>query len=163
MWTVILLILGLQFLFFISSFNTFSASKKRITYGHDIVVRTCLSFCFVLLIRWTSKWDVHFLFKKNKIKSHIFHKPIVSSLLSFSCKTASINIYVPSTSEIYDVIWIIFFFFFFFYSAQYAKKNGLTQKKRMLAILGVSVAVMLLLIVSVVYCFVMKKKKGKEV
>ena len=127
MWTVILLILirntllafdivvtkiGLQFLFFISSFNTFSASKKRITYGHDIVVRTCLSFCFVLLIRWTSKWDVHFLFKKNKIKSHIFHKPIVSSLLSFSCKTASINIYVPSTSEIYDVIWIIFFFFF---------------------------------------------------
>ncbi|KAK4573514.1 hypothetical protein RGQ29_031463 [Quercus rubra] len=43
--------------------------------------------------------------------------------------------------------------------AQYAKKNGLTQKKRMLAILGVSVAVMFLLIVSVVYCFVMKKKK----
>ncbi|KAF3963088.1 hypothetical protein CMV_012489 [Castanea mollissima] len=43
--------------------------------------------------------------------------------------------------------------------AQYAKKNGLTQKKRMLAILGVSVAVMFLLIVSVVYCFVMKKNK----
>nr|XP_023917105.1 G-type lectin S-receptor-like serine/threonine-protein kinase RKS1 [Quercus suber] len=43
--------------------------------------------------------------------------------------------------------------------AQYAKKNGLTQKKRMLAILGVSVGVMFLLIVSAVYCFVMKKKK----
>ncbi|KAF3951006.1 hypothetical protein CMV_023299 [Castanea mollissima] len=43
--------------------------------------------------------------------------------------------------------------------AQYAKENGLTQKKRMLAILGVSVAVMFLLIVSVVYCFVMKKNK----
>ena len=53
-------------------------------------------------------------------------------------------------------------FFFFFYSAQYAKKNGLTQKKRMLAILGVSVAVMFLLVVSIVFCFVMKKKKGKE-
>uniref|UniRef100_A0A7N2MLV5 Receptor-like serine/threonine-protein kinase n=1 Tax=Quercus lobata TaxID=97700 RepID=A0A7N2MLV5_QUELO len=46
--------------------------------------------------------------------------------------------------------------------AQYAKKNGLTQKKRMLAILGVSVAIMFLLIVSVVYCFVMKKKKEKR-
>nr|POF23841.1 g-type lectin s-receptor-like serine/threonine-protein kinase rks1 [Quercus suber] len=43
--------------------------------------------------------------------------------------------------------------------AQYAKKNGHTQKKRMLAILGVSVAIMFLLIVSIVYCFVMKKKK----
>ncbi|KAM4070348.1 hypothetical protein ACB094_12G159100 [Castanea mollissima] len=43
--------------------------------------------------------------------------------------------------------------------AQYAKKNGLTQKKRMLAILGVSAAVMFLLVVSVVFCFVMKKKK----
>ncbi|XP_075648559.1 G-type lectin S-receptor-like serine/threonine-protein kinase RKS1 [Castanea sativa] len=43
--------------------------------------------------------------------------------------------------------------------AQYAKKNGLTQKKRMLTILGVSVAVMFLLVVPVVYCFVMKKKK----
>ncbi|KAM4070346.1 hypothetical protein ACJW30_12G159100 [Castanea mollissima] len=43
--------------------------------------------------------------------------------------------------------------------AQYAKKNGLTQKKRMLAILGVSIAVMFLLVVPVVYCFVMKKKK----
>ena len=53
------------------------------------------------------------------------------------------------------------FFFILFYSAQYAKKNGLTQKKRMLAILGVSIAVMFLLIVLVVYCFVMKKKKGK--
>ena len=55
------------------------------------------------------------------------------------------------------------YFFIFFYSAQYAKKNGLTHKKRMLAILGVSVAVMFLLMVSVVYCFVMKKKKGKEI
>ncbi|XP_075648540.1 G-type lectin S-receptor-like serine/threonine-protein kinase RKS1 isoform X1 [Castanea sativa] len=43
--------------------------------------------------------------------------------------------------------------------AQYAKKNGLTQKKRMLAILGVFAAVMFLLVVSVVFCFVMKKKK----
>ncbi|KAM4077694.1 hypothetical protein ACJW30_12G158700 [Castanea mollissima] len=43
--------------------------------------------------------------------------------------------------------------------AQYAKKNGLTQKKRMLAILGVSVAIMFLLVVPVVYCFVTKKKK----
>ena len=51
----------------------------------------------------------------------------------------------------------------FFYSAKYAKKNGLTQKKRMLAVLGVSVAVMFLLVVSIMYCFVMKKKKGKEV
>ena len=56
-----------------------------------------------------------------------------------------------------------FEYIYIFYSAQYAKKNGLTQKKRMLAILGVSVAVMFLLIVSIVYCFVMKKKKGKEV
>ena len=56
-----------------------------------------------------------------------------------------------------------FDFFFLFYSAQYAKKNGLTQKKRMLAILGVSVAVMFLLVVPVVYCFAMRKKKGKEV
>ena len=47
--------IGLQFLFFVSSFNMFSAAKKRITYGPDIVVRTCLSFCFVLLIHWTSK------------------------------------------------------------------------------------------------------------
>ncbi|KAM3683593.1 hypothetical protein ACJW31_12G160000 [Castanea mollissima] len=38
-------------------------------------------------------------------------------------------------------------------------KNGLTQKKRMLAILGVSVAIMFLLVVPVVYCFVTKKKK----
>ena len=52
---------------------------------------------------------------------------------------------------------------YIFYSAQYAKQNGHTQKKRMLAILGVSVAVMFLLMASVVYCFVMKKKKGKEV
>ncbi|KAK7850775.1 hypothetical protein CFP56_043632 [Quercus suber] len=47
--------------------------------------------------------------------------------------------------------------------AQSAKKNGLTQKKRMLTILGVSVAIMFLLVVSVVYWFVMNKKKGKEV
>nr|POE97011.1 g-type lectin s-receptor-like serine/threonine-protein kinase rks1 [Quercus suber] len=46
--------------------------------------------------------------------------------------------------------------------AQYDKKNGLTQKSRMLAILGVSVAVMFLLIVSVVYCLIMKKKKEKR-
>ncbi|KAM4070384.1 hypothetical protein ACB094_12G161400 [Castanea mollissima] len=46
--------------------------------------------------------------------------------------------------------------------AQYAKKNGRTQKKRMLAILGVSVAVMFLLTILVVYCFVMKKKKEKR-
>ncbi|KAL4596919.1 hypothetical protein ACB092_12G198700 [Castanea dentata] len=46
-----------------------------------------------------------------------------------------------------------------FYIPQYAKKNGLTQKKRMLAILGVSVAIMFLLVVPVVYCFVTKKKK----
>ncbi|XP_050252380.1 G-type lectin S-receptor-like serine/threonine-protein kinase At1g11410 isoform X1 [Quercus robur] len=46
--------------------------------------------------------------------------------------------------------------------AQYAKKNGLTQKKKTLAILGVSVAVMFLLMVSIVYCFVMKKKKEKR-
>ncbi|KAF3948000.1 hypothetical protein CMV_025950 [Castanea mollissima] len=43
--------------------------------------------------------------------------------------------------------------------AQYAKKNGLTQKKRMLTILGVLVAIMFLLAVPVVYCLVMKKKK----
>ena len=43
------------------------------------------------------------------------------------------------------------------------RKMVLLWKKRMLAILGVSVAVMFLLVVLVVYCFVMKKKKGKEV
>ena len=55
------------------------------------------------------------------------------------------------------------YIYIYFHSAEYAKKNGLTHKKRMLAILGVSVAVMFLLVVSVVFCFVMKKKKGKEV
>ena len=56
-----------------------------------------------------------------------------------------------------------FEYIYIFYSAQYAKKNGLTQKKRMLAIFEVFVAVMFLLVVSVVFCFVMMKKKGKEV
>ncbi|KAL4618959.1 hypothetical protein ACB092_06G048600 [Castanea dentata] len=46
--------------------------------------------------------------------------------------------------------------------AQSTKKNGLTQKKRMLAILGVSVAVMFLLVVSVVYWFVTNKKNGER-
>ncbi|KAM4102018.1 hypothetical protein ACB094_05G191100 [Castanea mollissima] len=45
--------------------------------------------------------------------------------------------------------------------AQYAKKNGLTRKTRMLAILGVSVAVMVL-VVSIVYWLVMRKKMGKR-
>nr|POF00742.1 g-type lectin s-receptor-like serine/threonine-protein kinase [Quercus suber] len=44
--------------------------------------------------------------------------------------------------------------------AQYAKKNGLTRKTRMLAILGVSVVVMVLA-VSIVYWLVMRKKMGK--
>ena len=57
----------------------------------------------------------------------------------------------------------IYIYIFFFHSAEYAKKNGLTHKKRMLAILGVSVAVMFLLLVTVVLCFVIKKKKCKEV
>nr|XP_023920000.1 G-type lectin S-receptor-like serine/threonine-protein kinase At1g11410 isoform X1 [Quercus suber] len=45
--------------------------------------------------------------------------------------------------------------------AQYAKKNGLTRKTRMLAILGVSVVVMVLA-VSIVYWLVMRKKMGKQ-
>ncbi|KAF3972442.1 hypothetical protein CMV_004041 [Castanea mollissima] len=40
----------------------------------------------------------------------------------------------------------------------YAKKNDLNRKKRMLAILGVSVAVLFLLVVSVVYLLIMRKK-----
>ncbi|KAL4628649.1 hypothetical protein ACB092_05G255400, partial [Castanea dentata] len=43
--------------------------------------------------------------------------------------------------------------------AQYAKKNGLARKTRMLEILGVPVAVMVLFAVSVVYWLVMKKKR----
>nr|POE93119.1 g-type lectin s-receptor-like serine/threonine-protein kinase rks1 [Quercus suber] len=42
--------------------------------------------------------------------------------------------------------------------AKYAKKNFLTRKKRMLAILGVSVAVLFLLVVLVVYWLLMRKK-----
>ncbi|KAL4628640.1 hypothetical protein ACB092_05G254700 [Castanea dentata] len=46
--------------------------------------------------------------------------------------------------------------------AQYAKKNGLARKTRMLAILGVPVALMVLFVVSIVYWLVMKKKRGKR-
>nr|POE84810.1 g-type lectin s-receptor-like serine/threonine-protein kinase [Quercus suber] len=46
--------------------------------------------------------------------------------------------------------------------AQYAQKNGLTRKKRMLTILGVFVAVMFLLMVLVVYWLVRRKKKDKR-
>ncbi|KAM3749506.1 hypothetical protein ACB098_05G190700 [Castanea mollissima] len=44
----------------------------------------------------------------------------------------------------------------------YAKKNDLNRKKRMLAILGVSVAVLFLLVVSVVYLLIMRKKIRKR-
>ena len=47
--------------------------------------------------------------------------------------------------------------------AQYAKKNGLARKTRMLAILGVPVVVMVVFVVSIVYWLVMKKKRGKQV
>nr|POE93116.1 g-type lectin s-receptor-like serine/threonine-protein kinase rks1 [Quercus suber] len=46
--------------------------------------------------------------------------------------------------------------------AQYAKKNGLTWKKRTWAIIGVSVAVMLLLVVSIVYWLIIRTKRGKR-
>nr|POE93120.1 g-type lectin s-receptor-like serine/threonine-protein kinase rks1 [Quercus suber] len=46
--------------------------------------------------------------------------------------------------------------------AKYAKKNFLTRKKRMLAILGVSVAVLFLLVVLVVYWLLMRKKIRKR-
>ncbi|KAK4588078.1 hypothetical protein RGQ29_019174 [Quercus rubra] len=46
--------------------------------------------------------------------------------------------------------------------AQYAKKNGLARKTRMLAILGIPVAVMVLFVGSIVYWLVMKKKRGKR-
>ncbi|KAK7850799.1 hypothetical protein CFP56_043627 [Quercus suber] len=42
---------------------------------------------------------------------------------------------------------------------QYAKKNGLTWKKRTWAIIGVSVAVMLLLVVSIVYWLIIRTKR----
>ncbi|KAK7850803.1 hypothetical protein CFP56_043629 [Quercus suber] len=45
---------------------------------------------------------------------------------------------------------------------QYDKKNGLTRKTRMLAILGISVVVMVLA-VSIVYWLVMRNKMGKQV
>ncbi|KAL4628662.1 hypothetical protein ACB092_05G256400 [Castanea dentata] len=64
-------------------------------------------------------------------------------------------------SQIYDIIInnIFFCLVFCLALAQYAKKNGLHQKRRMLAIMGVSVAVMFLFVVSIVYWLVMRKKK----
>ena len=47
-------------------------------------------------------------FSPFKKKNHIFSL----NPLFHPYSIASINIYVQSTSEIYDVIWIIFFFFF---------------------------------------------------
>ncbi|KAE8008638.1 hypothetical protein FH972_005130 [Carpinus fangiana] len=44
--------------------------------------------------------------------------------------------------------------------AQYAKKNGLMQSKSMVVILVVSIGLMLLLVVSIVYWLVMRRKKG---
>ncbi|KAM4102017.1 hypothetical protein ACB094_05G191000 [Castanea mollissima] len=46
--------------------------------------------------------------------------------------------------------------------AQYAKKNGLAPKTKMLVILGLPVAVMVLFVASIVYWLVMKKKRGKK-
>ncbi|KAG6670534.1 hypothetical protein I3843_Q057400 [Carya illinoinensis] len=46
--------------------------------------------------------------------------------------------------------------------AQYAKKNGLLQNRGKLAILVVSVAVMLLIVASIVYWFIMRKIKEKR-
>ena len=65
-------------------------------------------------------------------------------------------------NNIYIHIYI-YIFFFFSTLAQYAKKNGLARKTRMLAILGVPVAVMVFFGVSIVYWLVMKKKRGKQV
>ena len=112
------LLLGLQFLSFVSSFNTFSASIKENHIRHLTFLweHVCF-FCFVLLICWTSKRESHFLLFKKKKKSLVLLKPIVSSLLSFSCKTASIiTIYVQWTSQIYDVIWIYIYIYIFFFT-----------------------------------------------
>jgi hypothetical protein len=64
--------------------------------------------------------------------------------------------YVQLPSRIYDVIII------FLLSAQYAKKNGVMQSKRMVAILVVCIGLMLLLVVSIAYWLVMRKKKGMK-
>jgi hypothetical protein len=64
--------------------------------------------------------------------------------------------YVQLPSQIYDVIII------FLLSAQYAKKNGVMQSKRMVAILVVCIGLMLLLVVSIAYWLVMRKKKGMQ-
>ena len=151
------LLLQNRFAIFVFSFLLLTCFRPQKRESHMENMIFFFFFFFVLLIRWTSKWELHFLLFFKIIKSHILLKPIVPSLLSFSCKTASKNIYVQSTFEIYDVIGIIFFT-----QLNMLRKMVLLWKKRMLASLGVSVAVMFLLVVLVVYCFVMKKKKGKE-
>ena len=58
----------------------------------------------------------------------------------------------------------IYIYFFFLTLAQYAEKNGLHQKKAMLAIPGIFAVVMFLLVeISIVCWLVMSKKKGKQV
>ena len=54
----------------------------------------------------------------------------------------------------------IYIYIFFLTLAQYAEKNGLHQKKAMLAIPGIFAVVMFLLVeISIVYWLVMSKKK----
>jgi membrane-anchored glycerophosphoryl diester phosphodiesterase (GDPDase) len=62
---------------------------------------------------------------------------------------------VQLPSQIYDVN--------FKFSAQYAKKNGVHRSRSMVAILVVSIGLLLLLVVSIAYWLVTRKKKGKEI
>ena len=56
----------------------------------------------------------------------------------------------------------IIIFLVFFSLAQYAKKNGLLRNKGIRATIGVSVAVVLLIVVFIVYWLIMRKKKGMQ-
>jgi hypothetical protein len=79
---------------------------------------------------------------------------VLGTLLYFVILETSSYVQLPS--QIYDVISI------FLLSAQYAKKNGVMQSKRMVAILVVCIGLMLLLVVSIAYWLVMRKKKGMQ-
>jgi hypothetical protein len=59
-------------------------------------------------------------------------------------------------SQIYDVTIILLL------SAQYAKTNGVMQSKSMVAILVVCIDLVLLLVASIAYWSVMRKKKGNQ-
>jgi hypothetical protein len=64
--------------------------------------------------------------------------------------------YIQLPSQIYDVIII------FLLSAQYAKKNDVMHSKSIVAILVVCIGLVLLLVASIAYWLVMRKKKGKQ-